>query len=149
MFNREPIIDKTTDPAHFHADATYPSNWAMRGTKLMDGHGILEIKKVGDETEFGKVAEKATEMSGEETPLNKQLDKLAKFIGVVGFGLATLTFLVLFIKDLFLGETQFTIAQIVTVGIVMLSVVIALTKVWLPIIYDLSNYHKEKTSQKC
>jgi len=103
----------------------------------MDGHGILEIKKVGDETEFGKVAEKATEMSGEETPLNKQLDKLAKFIGVVGFGLATLTFLVLFIKDLFLGETQFTIAQIVTVGIVMLSVVIALTKVWLPIIYDL------------
>ncbi len=133
----EPIIDKTTDPAHFHADATYPSNWAMRGTKLMDGHGILEIKKVGDETEFGKVAEKATEMSGEETPLNKQLDKLAKFIGVVGFGLATLTFLVLFIKDLFLGETQFTIAQIFSVGTVILSVAIALTKVWLPIIYDL------------
>ena len=43
-------------------DSTYPSNWAMRGTKLMDGHGILEIKKVGDETEFGKVADLTQEL---------------------------------------------------------------------------------------
>lgn len=132
----EPIIDKTTNPANFHTDSTYPSNWAMRGTKLMDGHGMLEIKKVGDETEFGKVAEKATEMSGEETPLNKQLDKLAKFIGVVGFALAVLTFLALFVKDLFLGEAQFTIGQLGSIGIVILSAAIVLTKVWLPIIYD-------------
>ena len=132
----EPIIDKTTNPANFHTDSTYPSNWAMRGTKLMDGHGILEIKKVGDETEFGKVAEKATEMSGEETPLNKQLDKLAKFIGVVGFALAVLTFLALFVKDIFLGEAQFTISQLGSIGIVILSAAIVLTKVWLPIIYD-------------
>jgi len=132
----EPIIDKTTNPANFHSDSTYPSNWAMRGTKLMDGHGILEIKKVGDETEFGKVAEKATEMSGEETPLNKQLDKLAKFIGVVGFALAVLTFLALFVKDLFLGEAQYTIGQLGSIGIVILSASIVLTKVWLPIIYD-------------
>ncbi len=132
----EPIIDKTNNPANFHSDSTYPSNWAMRGTKLMDGHGILEIKKVGDETEFGKVAEKATEMSGEETPLNKQLDKLAKFIGVVGFALAVLTFLALFVKDLFLGEAQYTIGQLGSIGIVILSASIVLTKVWLPIIYD-------------
>jgi Ca2+-transporting ATPase len=132
----EPIIDKTTSPANFHTDSTYPSNWAMRGTKLMDGHGIIEIKKVGDETEFGKVAEKATEMSGEETPLNKQLDKLAKFIGVVGFALAVLTFLSLFIKDLFLSEAQVTIVQLGSIGIVILSAAIILTKVWLPIIYD-------------
>ena len=74
----EPIIDKTTNPANFHTDSTYPSNWAMRGTKLMDGHGILEIKKVGDETEFGKVAEKATEMSGKIShAFSAKLDKNA------------------------------------------------------------------------
>ncbi len=132
----EPVIDKTTDSMNFHSDSTYPSNCCMRGTKVMDGHGIIEVKAVGDATEFGKVATKATEMSGEETPLNKQLDKLAKFIGIVGFALAALTFVALFIKDLFLGNAQYTIHQLCTLGIVIISATIALTKVWLPIIYD-------------
>ncbi len=132
----ELVIDKTIDPRFFHADATYPSNWALRGTKVMDGHGIMEIKKVGDATEFGKVAEKAMEMSGEDTPLNQQLDKLAKFIGVVGLVLAVLTFNALFIRDLFLGEANYAPKQLLLVGIVLLSAVIALIKVWLPIVYD-------------
>jgi len=133
----EPVIDKTVNPMNFHLDSTYPSNCCMRGTKVMDGHGIIEVKAVGDATEFGKVATKATEMSGEETPLNKQLDKLAKFIGLVGFALAALTFLALFIKDIFLGDAQYTIGQLSSISIVILSASIALTKVWLPIIYDL------------
>ncbi len=132
----EPIINKTTNPANFDADATYPSNRALRGTKIMDGHCILKITEVGDATEFGKVAEKATEMSGEETPLNKQLDKLAKFIGVVGFILALLTFAALFTKDIFLSEATYSLVQIGAIGIVILSGAVALTKVWVPIIYD-------------
>jgi Ca2+-transporting ATPase len=132
----EPIIEKTTNPSDFSKESTYPSNWAMRGTKVMDGHGVLEIKKVGDATEYGKVAEKATEMSGEETPLNKQLDVLAKFIGVVGFALAVLTFVALFVKDFFLGDSSYTPGQLGSVGIVLLSAMVSLTKVWLPIIYD-------------
>lgn len=132
----EPIIDKTTNPANFHTDSTYPSNWAMRGTKLMDGHGILEIRKVGDETEFGKVAEKATEMSGEETPLNEQLDKLAKLIGVVGLGLAAFTFVARFLKDALMGDVPYTVTQFGLISGVILSALIMLIKVWLPIIYD-------------
>jgi Ca2+-transporting ATPase len=132
----EPIIDKTTNPQEFDEESTYPSNWAMRGTKIMDGHAVLEIKNVGDATEYGKVAEKSTEMSGEETPLNKQLDGLAKFIGVVGFGLAVLTFCALFIKDLFLGNASYTFTQLGSVGIVILAALVSLVKVWMPIIYD-------------
>jgi P-type Ca2+ transporter type 2C len=132
----EPLIDKTTNPFEFSKEATYPSNWAMRGTKVMDGHAITEILKVGDSTEYGKVAEKSTEMSGEETPLNKQLDVLAKFIGVVGFALAVLTFLALFIKDLFMGDISYSLGQLGSIGIVVLAAMITLTKVWLPIIYD-------------
>jgi Ca2+-transporting ATPase len=132
----EPIIEKTTNEAEFEHEATYPSNWAMRGTKVMDGHGVIEIKKVGDATEYGKVAEKATEMSGEETPLNKQLEGLAKFIGVVGFGLAVLTFLALFVKDIFMGDVAYSLPQLGSIGVVILSAMIALTKIWMPIIYD-------------
>ncbi len=146
----EPIIDKTINSAHFHADATYPSNWAMRGTKVMDGHGVLEIKKVGDSTEYGKVAQEATEMSGEITPLNKQLGRLAKFIGVIGFTLAMLTFIALFVKDLFLGNTTYTITQLGSIGITILSAMVALAKVWVPIIYDAFELlGKKKTVPKC
>jgi len=132
----EPIIDKTTNPEEFDKEATYASNWAMRGTKVMDGHAVMSIKFVGDATEYGKVAEKSTEMSGEETPLNKQLDGLAKFIGVMGFGLAVLTFSALFIKDLFLGTTPYSLVQLGSVGIVIIASMVALAKVWIPIIYD-------------
>lgn len=132
----ELIIDKTVKPSEFNSEATYPSNWAMRGTKVMDGHAVMKIMKVGDSTEYGTVARKATEMSGEETPLNKQLDRLAKFIGVVGFALAVLTFMVLFIKDLLLGGATYTQPQFVSLLVVMTSLMVALIKVWLPIIYD-------------
>lgn len=132
----EPIIDKTTNPAEFNKEATYPSNWALRGTKLMDGHATLEIKEVGDDTEYGKVAEISTEMSGEETPLNKQLDVLAKFIGVVGFALAVFTFLALFVKDLFFGNIAYSPVQLGSIGIVLIAALVALSKVWVPILFD-------------
>jgi len=132
----EPIIDKTTNPEEFDTESTYASNWAMRGTKIMDGHAIMEVKSIGDATEYGKVAEKSTETSGEATPLNKQLDGLAKFIGVMGFALAALTFLALFAKDIFLGDVSYSLIQLGSVGIVIFSSMVALTKVWIPIIYD-------------
>ena len=132
----ELIIEKTTNPEHFQKGDTYPSNWIMRGTKIMDGHCIAEVFKVGDATEFGQVAEKSTEMSGEETPLNQQLDKLAKLIGVIGLGLAAFTFIARFLKDAILGDVPYTITQFGLISGVILTALIALIKVWLPIIYD-------------
>lgn len=99
----EPVIDKTTDPEHFDEETTYPSNHILRGTTIVNGHCIYEVKYVGDATEFGKVAEKATEISNDKTPLSKQLERLAKFISIVGFIVAGLTFAGLLIKDILEG----------------------------------------------
>lgn len=132
----EPSIDKTTNPDEFEEGVTYPSNWVLRGTKVINGHGIMKVSKVGDATEFGQVAEKATEMVGGETPLNRQLDSLAKFIGVVGMLLAALTFSVLFIKDIFLGTNHYSLGQLGLIGAVIIGGIIALIKVWMPIVYD-------------
>ena len=134
----ESLISKSTDPSNFDKESTYPSNWAMRGTKVMDGHAFLHAKAIGDATEYGQVARQATELSGEETPLNIQLDGLAKFIGVMGFALAILTFITLFIKDLIFKAPSdtLTVIQLGSVGIVMLSAMVALIKIWMPIIYD-------------
>lgn len=129
-------IDKTTDPEHFEEGVTYPSNWVLRGTKVINGHGVFEVTKVGDETEFGKVAEKATEKVEGQTPLNRQLDSLAKFIGVIGLILAALTFSVLVIKDVLLDpNVPVSLGQLGLMGAVILGVIIVLVKVWMPIIY--------------
>ncbi len=132
----EPLIEKTTHPEHFHEDSTYPSNWVMRGTKVIDGHGTVEVKRVGDATEFGQVAKKSTEMTKEDTPLNKQLDRLAKLIGVVGFILAVLTFCTLFAKDMLFGTTEVPLVQLGSAGMVIVAMMVALSKVWVPIVYD-------------
>ena len=76
----EPLCAKTTDPAHFDPDATYPSDHVMRGTKVMEGHGVMRALKVGDATEMGKVFEEAQIDSSVKTPLNEQLDTLARWI---------------------------------------------------------------------
>ena len=72
----EPSASKTTDPAHFHKDATYADNLVMRGTTVLDGHGVMEVLFVGDATEIGKVAQQSTEETHEVTPLNQQLENL-------------------------------------------------------------------------
>ena len=95
----EPIVDKTVKEADFDKDATYPSNKVMRGTTVVDGHGVMCVQQVGDHTEIGKVARQSSEQSGEPTPLNIQLTKLANLIGKIGFTVATLTFLIFFFKD--------------------------------------------------
>ena len=97
----ELMVNKTTDEAHFDEEATYPSNAVMRGTTVTDGHGMMQVEKVGDATEIGKVARQATEQSQEQTPLNLQLTKLANLIGKAGFTIAILTFVIFTTKDLY------------------------------------------------
>jgi len=97
----ELMVNKTTDEASFDEEATYPSNEVMRGTTVTDGHGTMRVNRVGDATEIGKVATQATEASTEETPLNIQLSRLAKFIEKVGFTIAILTFIIFTGKDLY------------------------------------------------
>lgn len=86
----EPLCAKTTDPAHFDKEATYSSNHVMRGTKVMEGHGVIRVLKVGDATEMGKVFEEAQIDDSVKTPLNEQLDGLADWITNVSYGFAGL-----------------------------------------------------------
>ncbi|MDR0738140.1 MAG: calcium-translocating P-type ATPase, PMCA-type [Prevotellaceae bacterium] len=86
----EPVIRKTTNPADFDTDATYPSNHALKGTTVADGHGIMRVVKVGDATEYGNVYEGAQIDSSVETPLNRQLNKLADLITKVSYAIAAL-----------------------------------------------------------
>ncbi len=81
----EPLCAKTIDPEFFDSEATYPSNHVMRGTKVMEGHGVMRVLKVGDATEMGKVFEEAQIDDSVKTPLNEQLSGLAKWITNVSY----------------------------------------------------------------
>ncbi len=84
----EPMCHKTTDPAQFDKESTFPSNHAMRGTKVMEGHGIMRVLAVGDHTENGKVFEAAQIDDSVKTPLNEQLDGLGDLITKISYGFA-------------------------------------------------------------
>ena len=86
----EPMVHKTTNPADFEAEATYPSNYICRGTSVSDGHCIFEVKKVGDATEYGKVFEGVQIDNSIKTPLNEQLDHLAGMITKISYAIAAL-----------------------------------------------------------
>ena len=86
----EPMCHKTTDPDQFNPDDTFPSNHVMRGTKVMEGHGIMKVFAVGDKTENGKVFEAAQIDDSVKTPLNEQLDGLGDLITKISYAFAAL-----------------------------------------------------------
>ena len=86
----EPMCHKTTDPKQFDPEATFSSDHAMRGTKVMEGHGVMEVFAVGDHTENGKVFEAAQIDDSVKTPLNEQLDGLGALISKIAYGVAAL-----------------------------------------------------------
>ena len=94
----EPVIKKTTRLEDFNKEATYPSNYALKGTTVADGHGIMQVQKVGDATEYGKVYEGAQIDSSIETPLNRQLNKLANLITKASYAIAAFIILGRFIS---------------------------------------------------
>ncbi|MDE6556494.1 MAG: calcium-translocating P-type ATPase, PMCA-type [Duncaniella sp.] len=86
----EPIAHKTVVKEDFDPEATFPSDHAMRGTKVMEGHGIMEVFAVGDATENGKVFEAAQIDDSVKTPLNEQLDGLGSLITRASYAIAAL-----------------------------------------------------------
>lgn len=102
----EPICSKYADTENEHAknDNTYPCNIILRSTMVMNGHGTAIVIAVGDETEIGKVARKTTENTNVQTPLNKQLNKLASLISKVGFSIAVAAFVIFLTHDILVNN---------------------------------------------
>ena len=86
----EPMCVKSVDEKDFDDKATYPTNHVMKGTKVMEGHGICRVLAVGDHTEQGKVFEAVQIDDSVKTPLNEQLDGLSDWITKVSYGFAVL-----------------------------------------------------------
>lgn len=86
----EPMCLKSIYEKDFDKAATYPTNHVMKGTKVMEGHGICRVYAVGDKTEQGKVFEAVQIDDSVKTPLNEQLDGLGKLVTKASYAFAAL-----------------------------------------------------------
>jgi len=114
----EPIINKHATPEVAEEEATYPTNMVLRSTMVMNGSALARVTAIGDNTEIGKVAHKATELTAVKTPLNQQLDRLAKLISKVGSAVAITAFVVFLAHDmltnpLWQGQDYMRMAEVV------------------------------------
>lgn len=89
-FTGELYANKTTVEADFDEDATYASNFLLRGSTVIEGNAVYRVSAVGMQTEEGKGVAITQEGTGEETPLNKQLAQLGKWISTASFIIASL-----------------------------------------------------------
>ncbi|HEY8541977.1 MAG TPA: HAD-IC family P-type ATPase, partial [Pseudothermotoga sp.] len=69
-------------------------NMVYSGTIVTKGRGKAVVTSTGNETELGKIAKMLSEMEEEETPLQKNLEKLGKQIGVIILAICAIVFVV-------------------------------------------------------
>ena len=86
----EPVCRKSVQPEDQDPDATFPTNMVLRGTKLLEGHGLMRVTAVGDATENGHVFTEVQIDSTIRTPLNEQLDRLGLLISRASYAIASL-----------------------------------------------------------
>lgn len=95
----ELITTKTANCTQETTNEAYPANVILRSSMVMSGRGIAIVTAVGDQTEIGKVSQQATTQTNVKTPLNVQLEKLAKLISKIGSIVPILTFVIFIVHN--------------------------------------------------
>ena len=127
----EPMCHKSVDEKDFDPEATYPTNHVLKGTKVMEGHGIFRVTAVGDKTENGKVFVAAQIDDSVKTPLNEQLDGLSDLITKLSYGFAVLV-VVGRLLIYFLGDNSMEWAHITAYVLQTLMIAVTLIVVAVP-----------------
>jgi Ca2+-transporting ATPase len=63
------------------------------GTTVLSGKGVMEVEKIGKETEFGKIGKALIEIKEGKTPLQKKLEDLSKRLAIIVLIICFLIFL--------------------------------------------------------
>lgn len=121
--------------------SAYSPNSLYRGTTVSEGEGVMIVERVGDATEIGKTARSASEITGVQTPLSKQLAKLGKQIGRVGITISLLIFFALLLFEIKNGlqiTTPEGITHIITIFMLAVTLIVMAVPEGLPMSISLS-----------
>ena len=133
-FTGETYANKYADEAQFDADATYPSNFMLRGATIIEGNALMRVSAVGSDTEEGRGVARASEGSDVETPLNRQLAKLGHWISIASFIMAACIVVgrvvgFLFFDDVPMADRSFIDIAEFALGSIMIAVTLIVVAV--------------------
>ena len=120
------------------------TNCCFMGTTVTYGRGRGLVIATGMQTELGKIAGMLADVEDEETPLQKNLDKLGKQLGIASLVIVGLVFIIGFIRlgiNEGLGElfsTQRGIGEITELFMVAVGLAIAAVPEGLPAVVTIS-----------
>lgn len=84
---------KTIYPTEFDIEATVPSNQVLKGSFIVEGRGLARVFAVGNSTMVGETLRAATMDKQIITPLQKQLNHMARTITIIAYAMAALIFI--------------------------------------------------------
>jgi Ca2+-transporting ATPase len=106
-------------------------NFVFAGTVAVSGNAEVVVTAIGQKTELGKVNKLVQETIDEETPLQRQLAKLATRLGTLSVFAAFLTFAVGFfrgyeVQELFYTSVALAVAAVPEGLVIAMTVILAL-----------------------
>jgi len=129
----EPLTTKhvaavdTPEATLMDSAGTYPADMLLRSSMVKNGSGYFVVTTVGDQTEIGRVAREATELTAVKTPLNMQLDRLAKLISKIGSAISVFAFIAFLTQDVLTNPLWTTDNYIGMAGAVLRYFMMAVT----------------------
>ncbi len=92
-------------------------NTVYSGTIVAKGRGKAIVTATGNETELGKIAKMLSEMEEEQTPLQRNLEKLGKQIGIIVLAICAIVFVVGILEgnpllEMFLTSVSLAVAAV-------------------------------------
>ena len=134
-FTGETYANKYLREEDFDAEATYPSNFLLRGSTIIEGRAAMRVSAVGVDTEEGRGVARASEGSDVETPLNAQLAQLGKWISTASFIIASLIIVGRIVSLIFFDPTplaEYSFVQIAEFALATIMIAVTLIVVAVP-----------------
>ena len=88
------IKHKTEDPIKDAADIPDQHNMVFMGTMVANGGGLAVVTATGKEAEFGKIAELTSEQKTELSPLQQELNTMARHVAEFAIVMSFIIFIV-------------------------------------------------------
>jgi Ca2+-transporting ATPase len=92
-------VSKYTQPLGNEVPLADQRNMLFSGTLVTTGTAEAVVVGIGAHTEIGKIARLVSEVTHEETPMQRKLDDLGKKLGLVIMGICAVVFIIIFFLD--------------------------------------------------
>jgi Ca2+-transporting ATPase len=115
-------VMKNVDPVDADAGLGDRSNMIYSGTVVTFGRGNAVVVATGRNTEMGRIAGMLTEVASETTPLQKELDRVGKLLGLVVVVIAVVMIVTILVVEHVRGLSAFLDVLILGIALAVAAV---------------------------